>query len=313
MTFVLSRTSTVGRSGLKLETSVKRCVVLTMDCLDDFEEYDHLIEAPLHDLGWQVERISWRAQGVCWDDYDVVLIRSPWDYQDDPAAFLGVLTQIEASSAILENSLAVVKWNISKVYLKELEAGGVCIVPTLWPEHFEEGVLESAFDHFSAQQIVVKPHISANADHTYWLHRQSAGNRAPDLAAAFADRDFMIQPFMEHVLSEGEYSLFYFDGRYSHAILKTPKPEDFRVQEEHGARIKLIDPEEGLLRHAETAMTVLAGRVMMPLYARIDLVRYEEGFALMEAELIEPSLYFNMDDQSAARFAKACVERWAAL
>jgi hypothetical protein len=120
---------------------------------------------------------------------------------------------------------------------------------------------------------------------------------------------------MSSVIDEGEFSLFYFDGKYSHAILKTPKADDFRVQEEHGGRLKAIVPEKSLFAEADNtlaAITKLTGE--MPLYARVDFVRFcneinGEEFALMEAELIEPSLYFNMDDNSAQRFANAFVNR----
>ena len=99
---------------------MKRSAILTMDNLDDFEAYDNLLEQPLADLGWSMEMISWRQQNVDWDAFDAVIIRSPWDYQDDANAFVDVLETIEQSSAHLENSLAIVKWNIDKIYLKEL-------------------------------------------------------------------------------------------------------------------------------------------------------------------------------------------------
>ena len=120
----------------------------------------------------------------------------------------------------------------------------------------------------------------------------------------------MVQPFMENICLEGEYSCFYFDGKYSHSILKTPKAQDFRVQEEHGGRLTSIKAEAKLLEQADIALKAINE---LPLYARVDFVRYRQGFALMEAELIEPSLYFNMDEESAARFAGAFVERMARL
>ena len=93
---------------------MKRCAILTMDSLEDFEAYDDLLEQPLAALGWQMEMVSWRSETVDWDDFDAVIIRSPWDYQDDDDGFLAVLANIEASSAHLENSLDIVKWNIDK-------------------------------------------------------------------------------------------------------------------------------------------------------------------------------------------------------
>jgi glutathione synthase/RimK-type ligase-like ATP-grasp enzyme len=294
---------------------MKLCAILSMDCLEDFEAYDHLIEPHLLELGWQVDVISWRDNSVDWEKYQAVIIRTPWDYQEDAPAFLNVLENIEQSSAHLENSLEIVRWNIDKIYLKDLEKLSVNLVPTLWRDALQdveiisEQDLADYFKHFSQEQIVLKPRISANADNTFWLNRQNATQKIGEMNTAFQERDFMIQPFMEHILAEGEYSLFYFNGNYSHAILKTPKDNDFRVQEEHGGRLTTIEPESILVEHANQCMAAISKLHQMPLYARVDFVRHQTGFALMEAELIEPSLYFNMDDESPLRFAKAFVER----
>lgn len=294
---------------------MKLCAVLSMDCLDDFEAYDHLIEPHLLTLGWQVEVVSWRADNVDWDKYEAVIIRTPWDYQEDAPAFLQVLEHIEQSSAHLENSIGIVRWNIDKIYLQALEKRGVKLVPTLWRdslqtnERISEQDLTHYFDHFFQEQIVLKPRISANADNTFWLTKQNAKQSLAEMNNAFAERDFMIQPFMEHILSEGEFSLFYFNGEYSHAILKTPKDNDFRVQEEHGGRLTTIEPETSLVEHADHCMKAISQLHQTPLYARVDFVRHHNGFALMEAELIEPSLYFNMDAESPRKFAEAFVKR----
>ena len=111
----------------------------------------------------------------------------------------------------------------------------------------------------------------------------------------------MSQPFIKNVQIEGEYSLFFFSNKFSHAILKTPKEKDFRVQEEHGAYIISIKPEKDLL---ETAATVLKLVEPVPVYARCDFIRAPDGrFLLMELEVIEPSLYFRMNSKAAGRFA----------
>ena len=120
-------------------------------------------------------------------------------------------------------------------------------------------------------------------------------------------REIIIQPFMNNIVEEGEFSLFYFGGRYSHTILKTPRKNDFRVQEEHGGIITSVIPEPKLRSTADLVHSVINP---VPLYARADFVRTERNtFALMELELIEPSLYFRMDPESPGRFAKAFEER----
>jgi len=283
---------------------MKKCILLSMDQLDDFECYDSLAIEPLAQLGWHAEEVSWRDIQVNWNDYEAVIIRSPWDYQDDSEAFLSVLEKVEQSSAVLANSLETVKWNINKNYLAELQQQGVMIVPSLWDKNYDQNKLNSAFESFGVDELIIKPCVSANADDTFRLKKDDSSIDHQKLESLFENREFMFQPFMSSVINEGEFSLFYFNGEYSHAILKTPKTDDFRVQEEHGGQLIKIEPDPTLLSTAKIALSKLP---QTTLYARLDFVRLDNQFALMEAELIEPSLYFNMDKESPARFAKAFV------
>ncbi|KXI29741.1 ATP-grasp domain-containing protein [Paraglaciecola hydrolytica] len=284
---------------------MKKCAFLSMDSLENFFAYDDMAFEPLQKLGWQAEHVSWRKPDVDWSNYDVVVIRSTWDYQSDASAFLACLETIEASSARLENPLKLVKWNISKDYLRDMQQQGINIVPTLWFDSFELQQIQQGFIQFACQQLVIKPLISANADHTYRLTSQNLRDMHQQLTTEFAKRPFMLQPFLPAIVEEGEYSLFYFAGHYSHAILKRPKSGDFRVQEEHGGLLQSIEPCEEMLTCSRHALASLPEDA---LYARIDLVRHQGEFALMEIELIEPSLYFNMDPLAAQRFADAFVE-----
>ncbi|MGC2238668.1 MAG: hypothetical protein WA584_21115 [Pyrinomonadaceae bacterium] len=269
-----------------------------MDSLDDYVSDDELAIEPLNELGWNVETISWRDKTVDWNDFEAVIIRTPWDYQREPEAFLEVLREIDKSKARLENPLEIVEWNLSKLYLRELESAGINIVPTLWGEgKIDEKLFQSWLEYFGTDEVVIKPIVSATAEFTYRLQ-----NFTSELTEIFSERKYMIQPFMPNITSEGEFSLFYFGGEYSHAILKTPKPEDFRVQEEHGGIIQPVAPAEKLLDAARKAFEFIEP---LPLYARIDFVRDAGGeFALMELELIEPALYFRMDEGAPKRFAR---------
>ncbi|HFB66417.1 MAG TPA: hypothetical protein ENJ60_12840 [Aeromonadales bacterium] len=281
---------------------MKNCAILSMDNLQAFECYDCLLDKPLLDKGWKTHTVSWRDETVDWEQFDAVIIRSPWDYQDDADKFVEVLEKIDASSAHLENPLELIKWNIDKTYLKELENQGIEIVPTVWRETFLPGELISYFTQFDTEEIIIKPTISANADNTFRIPLHTANTLIEELKKVFKEKPFMVQPFMTSIVDEGEFSLFYFAGQYSHTILKKPKKNDFRVQEEHGGILTKIEPEPALLEQADKVNRRLQPA---PLYSRLDFVRTEVGFAVMEVELIEPSLYFNMDEGSAERFAEA--------
>ncbi len=289
---------------------MKHCAFLSMDGLEDFVCYDHLLHAPLAERGWVVDTIPWRRRGVDWNRYDAVLIRSPWDYQQDAGAFLKLLEDIDASSARLENALSLVRWNIRKDYLRDLEQAGITIVPTRWAETLDGDWARDATEALGQPEtLILKPQVSANADDTYRIAITDWPNQVAELQSRFAGRPCMLQPYLPVIETEGEFSLFYFGGRYSHAILKTPESGDFRVQEEHGGRLRSIEPEPALKAAADQVLQAITRLQQLPLYARVDLVRDEEHFLLMEVELIEPSLYFNMDKQSAVRFAEAFVDR----
>ncbi|NBC04310.1 MAG: hypothetical protein GVY20_11465 [Bacteroidetes bacterium] len=286
---------------------MKRCAFLSMDSLEDFVCYDQLLFEPMERLGWKAEQVSWRNQQVDWNDFDVVVIRSPWDYHEDPENFFHTLERIENSSALLENNLSLVEWNSNKRYLFDLQNGGVDIVPTLLKESYDGREWDSYFEHFSTDEIIIKPTVGASAVDTFRIKRKNRNNYQSKLKSLFNDRAFLVQPFIPSVITEGEFSLFYFGDTYSHTILKTPKSNDFRVQEEHGGRLLLVEPEEKLLSAGDQILNLIEPD---PLYTRIDLVRTENNqFLLMELELIEPSLYFNMDPESPDRFATV-FDRW---
>lgn len=280
---------------------MKKVVFLSMDNLAGFVCYDRLAFGPLKELGWQAKEISWRKSNVEWDNYDAVIVRSTWDYQSDPLKFLAVLEKIN-NSAHLENDLSIMKWNMNKNYLKDLRDEGTRIVDTAWEKTFIPQKVESYFDSLDSDEIIIKPNISANAENTFRIKKYDFKNHLRVLESVFNKREFMVQKFMKNIIDEGEYSLFYFGGKYSHSILKVPEENDFRVQEEHGGKIFSINPDAELKKTAEKILDKVKP---IPLYARIDLVRTQDNdFALIELELIEPSLYFNLDEESPQRFAR---------
>lgn len=280
----------------------RNCAFLTLEDREGFFVYDHLTFGPLEQLGWRVIEIPWNRAHVKWGDFDAVVIRSTWDYQESPERFLEVLSSIENSGTCLLNPLTVCRWNLDKNYLRDLERRGITIVPTKWLARLGEAELVGVFEELNHSNIVVKPTIGANADDTFVLKR-SAPKEWQDAIETFSNRNSMVQPFVQSIVDEGEVSLFYFDGQFSHAILKTPKQNDFRVQEEHGGSIKATTVSSAF---AEAGQEIVDSIPESLLYARVDLVRLPNGQpALMELELIEPSLYFTFDEQSPVRFANA--------
>ncbi|MCW8109881.1 hypothetical protein OPS25_15345 [Alteromonas ponticola] len=285
---------------------MKKLAFLSTDNLDDFFVYDELLVAPFAKAGWQVDTISWHRRNINWNEYTAVIVRSTWDYQQHPEEFLSTLSEIDQSCARLENPLRLQQWNMHKTYLKDLQAQGLTIVPTLWLTKFNEHQVAAQFNEYDTDCLVLKPVLSANADDTFKLTVEELIAKSNELAEVFADRKIMVQPYVKTIVEEGEYSLFYFNGSYSHAILKRPASGDFRVQEEHGGQLLPYQPDDYMCQVAEQALNAMPDS---SLYARVDLIRYQDKWAVMELELIEPSLYFTLDTQSPQRFVEAFLQR----
>lgn len=281
---------------------------LSMDDLTGFVSDDDLAIGPLAELGIKVQTVSWKAK-FDWDQLDAVVLRTTWDYQDDCARFMQVLSTINDSQATLLNPLEAISWNIEKTYLRELEQRGIPIIPTIWLENFDRDILLTAANQFDSPELIIKPTISANADNTFRFKRQRLADDPAffeQLTEIYAQRTAMLQPFIESVVETGEYSLFVIGDRVTHAILKKPKTGDFRVQEEHGGLITAYAPDPKLLELGERVLDALPFDL---LYARIDCVIQDEITMVMEIELIEPALYFRFNEPSAKHFANVLASR----
>ncbi len=283
-------------------TSTKRCLFLSMSGLESYVCDDDLAMEALEQSGVEVKTADWRTLKQ-WDEFDWAIVRSTWDYQSALHEFFTLLAAIDASPTKLANPLSVMNSNKDKRYLLEMQRAGVPIVPTKIVKSPTVADLRSFLADAGPDGMVVKPVVSAGAERTHWLVRGSAASDLEIAAKDLAGHIVLQQPFLPAIQTEGEYSVFYFNGDYSHTTIKQPKSGDFRVQEEHGGVITGVVPDPDLVTAAGHALATLEAT---PLYARVDLVRGEEGFLLMELELIEPSLYFSCDKDSATKFTAAC-------
>lgn len=282
---------------------------LSTDDLEDYFVWDNLLIQPFSQHGVHVDVISWHAIDIDWSQYDAVIVRSTWDYQEHADAFIDKLIEITKHDTVLINPLSLMQWNISKRYLQILQTQGITIIPSVFFDSVAISDIYAQFAYFDTQEIIIKPLISANSDNTFRLDHTNLMAQAGPLSNIFSTTPCVIQPFLDSVINEGEYSLFYFNGEYSHTIRKVPKSGDFRVQEEHGGELITVIPDELQL---SAAAKVLAALPEKSLYARVDLIRNpraqkEDIWQLMEVELIEPSLYFNMDEASPKRFVQATL------
>lgn len=227
--------------------------------------------------------------------YDAVLPMIAWGYHVRPHQWLARLDALEAAGQRTINPLPVLRWNTDKVYLADLGARGVPVVPTISLEQVSAGAVEDARARFGSDIVVAKPRISGGAFQTLKLKPGDPLDGAPEGPA-------LIQPFLPAVSGEGELSVFYFAGRFSHAVAKVATGGDFRVQVQFGGATTRIEPWPGAL---EVAEAVLAG--VPPLaYARVDMIRGLDGtLQLMELEAIEPDLFLEYAPEAGVRFGAA--------
>ena len=237
---------------------------------------------------------TWREPGSL-GGFDMIMPLLAWGYQRDPALWVELLSAWRGLP--FANPLATLRWNTNKAYLLELEAHGVPIVPSFLAPEFCQQDLDEARNAFGDVELVVKPTISGGAEGTYRMH---PGDPVP---VDVMRREMLIQPLIPAVAEEGEFSLFYFGGNFSHAILKRPASGDFRVQEQFGGTEITIAPPSAAQILAATTLAAVKEQL---LYARVDMVRAPDGsFQLMELELIEPSLFLLHAPDGGAMFAEA--------
>lgn len=256
----------------------------------------HVEAEALRAGGFEVSARPWTAPGDL-APFDAVLPLVVWGYHERYEEWLVLLDRLDSDAVPVINPPALLRWNSDKAYLSELDAKSVPTVHTITVHALNDPALSEARKQFGCDHLVVKPPVSASATGTFLL---KPGDGLPEVVAG---RRMLIQPFMASIALHGEYSLMLFTGRFSHAILKTPKRGDFRVQPHLGGTEKPCEAPQGAISLAKAA---LAEAPAAAVYARVDMVTDEDGaLRIMELELIEPALWLNHAPDRGADFASA--------
>lgn len=279
-----------------------RLAVATSRDFPRFHPDDVELVRQLPPFGMMPTPCVWNDPHVDWASFDAVLVRTIWDYWQHYGEFVAWLNRLGSAGVRVFNPVGVLRWNADKRYLLDLERANVPVVPgriTARP-----GLLAEIRD-LGVDEVVVKPTISAGAWNTLKL-RTDAADLGAVIATLPGNREYLVQPFVPEVAGAGEWSLMYFGGAYSHAVLKRPAAGDFRVQEKHGGTVESATPPAAASSVAQQALGALPDRGLRGvLYARVDLVETVAGFRLMELELIEPQLFFGFEPDGARRLARA--------
>ncbi|WP_263461183.1 ATP-grasp domain-containing protein [Thauera sp. Sel9] len=266
---------------------------------------DGLVAEALQAQGLSVARRSWTDPAMDWRVCGSLLFRTTWDYFDRFAEFSRWLDAVSAQTRLF-NDAGLIRWNVDKHYLADLAARGVAIAPTCFVERGEATTLASIMAAQGWDEIVFKPAVSGAARLTYRVDRASLAGHEPVFTRCVAQEAMLVQRFEPAILADGELSLIVIGGRCTHAIRKTARAGDFRVQDDHGGTVHAHLPSAAERAFAETAVAACPS---LPLYARVDFVRDGGGFRLMELEMIEPELFFRFDPPAAEVLAAALAEK----
>ncbi len=279
---------------------MKTLVLATCAARRDLHPEDRALAACLRGkLGQHVDIRVWNEPHD-WDAArELVVIRSVWDYQRRLEEFLHWLDELEHTGVAVWNPVPVLRWNSDKRYLRELADQGVVIPRTEWIEAATTDALHAAWSRLGGA-CVLKPAVSASGQDTFLVRDEAGLARA---AAVLAGRRVLTQEYLDAVRGEGEWSLVFFGGEFSHAFRKRATGDEFRVQEEHGGVNTPADaPPPAALATAQKALALAPSRLLA--YARVDGVMRGGEFVLMELELLEPRLYPEMGTGATERFAR---------
>ncbi len=303
---------------MSLPFSAGRVALITYSGVPAITTDDRLLRDALVARGAEVEARPWDTK-VDWSVYHRIILRSCWNFHHRPEEFRGWVNDVkERHDGSMMNGPELVQWSVDKRYLRDLDARGVAIVPTIWVS-MADGDEIPDLDALIAEQgwdagTVVKPAISATAHQTWRVGPDEAEAHQERFEALLASSPggVMVQPFLPEI-EDGEWSLVFLGGEFSHAVKKRPAAGDFRVQHDFGGTIERCEPDPALVDDASAALRAAAEATDTGLeeilYARVDGVVRAGRLLLMELELIEPVLFFAQAPGAAARMAELIVSR----
>jgi len=263
-----------------------------------YDDEESLLLAFLRGKGINIVRRVWDDTSVDWKEYGLIVLKSPWDYHEKFEAFGQWLDMLEAEKVRLLNPVETVRWNSNKRYLQDIAAADMDVIPSVFFEKGERPDLLPLFDILKTGELIVKPCISAGAKNIIHVTRQNVETTAEQVYELMTHEPYFAQPFMPEIY-DGEWSCVFFNGTFSHSVLKLPGGGDFRVQHYHGGSIQPATPKDAHIKAATDYVTHFGKDT---LYARVDGIITNDRFHLMELEFIEPYLYLDSHPEGYERY-----------
>ena len=265
---------------------------------------DQLLQTALEEKGLLVIKKDWADKHFDWTTTKYAIFRTTWDYCERFDEFFTWLENTKNKTNFI-NSEEIINWNIDKHYLEDLAKNNINIAPTLFIEKGDTTTLKQLFEKTNWKEVVLKPAISGAARHTYRINTNNYQEHENIFQELLKVECMLFQSFLKNITLLGEISLIMIGGNYTHAVKKTAKKGDFRVQDDHGGTVKKYQPNKEEIIFAENC---LKASPFNPLYARVDIV-YDNNniISLSELELIEPELWFRNNPTSANLLAEEVI------
>jgi glutathione synthase/RimK-type ligase-like ATP-grasp enzyme len=281
-----------------LDVALATCATLPEPDVD----LEPLLSA-LRDAGLSSQALAWDDPGADFGAARLTLLRSTWNYSEQPAAFLAWIDRTAARTS-LWNPAEVVRWNAHKSYLLDLHERGVPVVPTHLVRRGDPTPLADVMRAKGWTEVVVKPAVSGGSRATIRVRPADVSRGQAHLRALALREDVLVQPYQPSVEGHGERAIVTVEGIATHAVRKAPRflgdPESVSTA------VPIEDDERQLVARALSAVT----RPL--LYARVDVARNAAGQPqVMELELIEPSLFFPQSPEALEAYVAAVKRRLA--
>ena len=281
-----------------------KIAILTCDQLPNLNLADQPLIEKLAENNVVAIPMVWDDPNTDWTDFDYLIFRNTWDYFEKETQFNNWLNYIEKLGMKTLNSIAIIKQNKHKFYLREMERNGVTILPTIFIDKTNALDMRKLIpSHW--KKAVVKPAFSAGSYQTEVFETADVDKINSQYQSIAAEKELLLQEFMPEIQTLGETSFIFFNKQFSHAVNKKPADGDFRIQVQFGGTYTLISPDSNLIAQAQK---IVDGFPSDLLYARVDGIIINNQLLLMEVECIEPDLYLNLSEGAIDRFTKAIVQ-----
>lgn len=275
-------------------------VFVTCNRWPHISQSDTILAEALRARGHNVEPAPWQGDFTHLQEADLILLRSNWDYHYDAPGFAAWLDRVEAAGLPIYNPVALVRWNLHKGYLFDLQAWGIPIPRTALLQAGADPA--PIFYQAGWTEAIIKPLTGASSHLVERVARADLETWSAQTRPQRPDSAWLIQEFCPEIQQTGEWSLVFLAGHFSHAVVKQPAAGEFQLKSQYTDQIRRVTPPATLLHQARRVMSSLP---LVPLYARVDGIRSAQGdFLVLELELNEPGLYFTFAPEQAVHFAE---------